>query len=226
MHVTDANLGAANLLRNKNDQILRERQRAANVAEGLGGAIVDLKEAFDALSQRNEELENLISSLVDKGVASEALAPIHALKASALQKRADEEYWTIAQKREANLRLAAEAEYDYRLKNDPSYRLNVAAESLMKAAQYSENGDMIRKIVMQMYATGKVRKPEEREKMIAERIAEMKASARYETPKSVLPVPSSIPPMKLEWQENSREEYETDSQIQYNPDPNTMCWVR
>jgi len=208
-----SNLGAANLLRNKNDQILRERQRAANVAEGLGGAIVNLKQAFDALSQRNEELESLLLGMTEQGVASEALGTIHVLKAKALQKKADDEYWTIAQKREANLKLAAEAEYDYRLKNDPSYRLNVAAESLLKAAEYSENGDTIRKIVGQMYATGKVRKVEEKDRMIAERIAEMKASARYETPKSVLPIPESIPPMRLEMDENNKEVYESDHQI-------------
>jgi len=226
MHVTDANLGAANLLRNKNDQILRERQRAANVADGLGNAIVDLKEAFDALSQRNEELEALILGMTEQGVASEALGTIHALKAAALQKKADEEFWTIAQKREANLKLAAEAEYDYRLKNDPSYRLTVAAESLMKAATHSENGDMIRKIVMQMYATGKVRKVEEKDKMIAERIEEMRANAQYETPKSVLPIPESVPPARLEMDENDKEEYETFSEISLNPDPLTRVWVK
>jgi len=221
-----SNLGAANLLKNKNDQIERARQRAANVAEGLGGAIVNLKQAFDALSQRNEELENLISSLVDKGVASEALGAIHGLKASYLQKQADDEYWTIAKKREANLRLAAEAEYDYRLKHDPSYRLNVAAESLMKAAKYSENGDMIRKIVGQMYATGKIKKQEEREKMIQQRIDEMQASARYETPKSVLPIPESIPPARLESDRDNEEEYETFSEIRMNSNPNLVVWVR
>jgi len=220
-----SNLGAANLLRNKNDQILRERQRAANVAEGLGGAIVDLKEAFDALSQRNQELEALILGMTEQGVASEALGTIHSLKAAALQKKADEEFWTNAQKREANLKLAAEAEYDYRLKNDPSYRLTVAAESLMKAAKHSENGDMIRKIVMQMYATGKVRKVEEKDKMITERVEEMRVSARYETPKSVLPIPESIPPAHLEMHENDREEYETFSQIKLNPSTNKACWV-
>jgi len=122
--------------------------------------------------------------------------------------------------------LAAEAEYDYRLKNDPSYRLTVAADSLMKAATYSENGDMIRKIVGQMYATGKIKKQEEREKMIEKRIEEMLASARYETPKSVVPVPESVPPMKLEFHENDEELYNTMSEVSINPDPLTKCWVR
>jgi len=153
--------------------------------------------------------------MTEQGVASEALGTIHVLKAKALQKQADEQFWKIAKKRETNLRLAAEAEYDYRLKNDPSYRLNVAAESLLKAAEYSENGDMIRKIVGQMYATGKVRKIEEKDRMIAERIAEMKASARYETPKSVLPVPESIPPMRLEKDENNQNVYDTAHEIAF-----------
>jgi len=226
MNITDANLGAANLLRNKNDQILRERQRAANVAEGLGGAIVDLKKAFDALSQRNEELEALLLGMTKQGVASEALGTIHVLKAKALQKKADNEYWTIAKKREANLKLAAEAEYDYRLKNDPSYRLNVAAESLLKAAEYSENGDMIRKVVGQMYATGKVRKVEEKDRMIAERIEEMRASARYETPKSVLPIPESIPPMHLEAHENDAETYETFSEVSFQQSEGNIAFVK
>jgi len=221
-----SNLGAANLLRNKNDQIERASQRAANVAEGLGGAIVNLKQAFDALSQRNGMLENLIADLVKDSVASEALHTIHALKAKALQKQADEQFWKIAKKREANLRLAAEAEYDYRLKYDPSYRLTVAAESLMKAAEHSENGDTIRKIVGQMYATGKIKNPEEREKMIAERVSEMQASARYETPKSVLPIPESIPPARLESDKDDKEEYETFSEIRLNPDPKAVGWVK
>jgi len=221
-----SNLGAANLLRNKNDQIERARRETRAVQDGLIESIGDLKSAFDALSQRNEELENLVAKLANNGPVAKALPAILALKASALQKQADEQFWKIAKKREANLRLAAEAEYDYRLINDPCYRLNVAAESLLKAAEYSENGDMIRKIVGQMFATGKIRKIENREEMIEKRIEEMKASARYETPKSVLPIPSSIPPMKLENLENNPEEYETASQIQYNPSPNTDCWVR
>jgi len=218
------NVGAANLLKNKNDQINRVREEAASVQSDLIGGIADLKHAFDALSRRNYRLETLIASMTEKGVASEALGTIHALKAEALQKQADDEYWTIDKRREANLKLAAEAEYDYRLKSDPSYRLNVAAEALMKAAEHSENGDMIRKTVAQMYATGKVRKPEEREKLIEERITQMRVTAFYKDPKDTLPMPNSILPAHLESDEQDKNEYDTFSEVKLNA--TKPAWVR
>jgi len=218
------NLGAANLLNNKNDQIRRERARSSRVNSELQDTVSDLQSAFNALSRRNDRLEALIASMTDKGVASEALGTIHTLKAEALQKRAQKEVWGIEKRRAANLKLAAEAEYDYRLKNDPSYRLNVADEALMKAAEYSENGDMIRKTVAQMYATGKVRQPAERDNLIKERIVEMRVTARYESNKDTVPMPNSILPAKLESDEPNQKEYDTFSQVRLNK--TNSVWVR
>jgi len=234
---------AASLLGYKNNQILRERNKLAhandvahswkNRAEELQdelnhahGELNHLSSRFNHLSSRNARLEGLIKSMADKGVASNALGTVHTLKAEALQKEANENDWSIEARREANLKLAAEAEYDYRLKNDPSYRLNTCADALMKIATYSESADAIRKTVGQMYATGKVRKDDEKVRLIAERVAEMAAVARYEDNEATIPLVESVPPMKLENLENDRDEYETASQISWNPTTNTPVWIK
>jgi len=238
--VDDYNVGS--LLGYKNNQILRERNKLAhandvahswkNRAEELQdelnhahGELNHLSSRFNHLSSRNARLEGLIKSMVGKGVASNALATIHALKAEALQKEADENDWSIEARREANLKLAAESEYDYRLKNDPSYRLNTCATALMKISNYAESGDAIRKAVSQMFATGKVRKDDEKVRLVNERVAEMAAVARYEDNEATVPSPESIPPAKLESDENDKDEYESFSQVSLN-DSTTACWIR
>jgi len=193
--------GAANLINNKNDKIHKEFNRAerwAKHARGLQDDLDNLSSRFNALSSRNDRLESLIRGMTNQGVASEALATIHALKAEALQKQADQEDWSKERRREANLKLFAEAEYDYRLKNDPTYRLNTCATALMSIATYSDNADAIRKVVGQMSATGKVRKGEEKDRLIAERIESMKAIVKYPHELATIPTQESLPVMDLE----------------------------
>jgi len=201
MNQSSTALGAANLIRNKNDQVNHQYGRAERWrehAEGLQSELDNLSARFDALSSRNGRLEFLIKSMTGEGVASNALGTIHTLKAEALQKQADEEMWSVKKRREANLKLAAEAEYDYRLSADPSYRLNACADALMKIATYSDNADAIRKTVTQMYATGKVRKDSEKVRLIKERMIDMAASARYENDRATVPLQESLLPMNLE----------------------------
>jgi len=193
--------GAANLINNKNDKIQKEFNRAegwAKHARGLQDDLDNLSSRFNALSSRNDRLESLLRGMTSQGVASDALGAIHTLKAEALQKQADQECWSKERRREANLRLAAEAEYDYRLKNDPSYRLNTCATALMSIATYSDNADAIRKVVGQMFATGKVRKDEEKDRIVAERVEEMRAVVKYPHELATIPTQESLPGMDLE----------------------------
>jgi len=239
--VDDYNVGS--LLGYKNNQILRERNKLAhandvahswkNRAEELQdelnhahGELNHLSSRFNHLSSRNDRLEGLIKSMAEEGVASNALITIHTLKAEALQKEADENDWSIEARREANLKLAAEAEYDYRLKNDPSYRMNTCADSLMKIAGYSDSTDSIRKIVGQLYATGKVRKDDEKVRLIAERVAEMAKVAQYANDKDTVPTVASIPPARLENLENDKKAYDSFSEVSVNPAQNTVVWIQ
>ena len=220
MNSTQATMIGTEIIKGKNRQVQQQYDRAEKWrehAEGLQDELNALSNKFEYLSSRNERLETLIASMTKKGVASEALGTIHTLKAEALQKQAFEEEWTVEQRREANLKLAAEAEYDYRLKNDPSYRLNTAAEALQRIAKYSDCADQIRNTVSKMFASGKVRKLEEKDRMIVERVAEMKMTARYETEHKTVPLPDSIPPARLEIDEKNKEEYDTFSEIASEP---------
>ncbi|MDQ6968217.1 MAG: hypothetical protein Q9M14_05995, partial [Mariprofundaceae bacterium] len=141
-------------------------------------------------------------------------------------KQAEEESWTISKRRVENLKLAAEAEYDYRLKNDPSYRLNKAADALMAIAKYSESGDQIRKVVSQMYATGKIRKVEQKTTMIRERVEDMLKTVKYDDDWDTVPNPKSISPAKLEIVLDYPEEYETENQFTIYPKKNNPAWVK
>jgi len=230
---------AASLLGYKNNQILRERNKLAhandvahswkNRAEELQdelnhahGELNHLSSRFNHLSSRNDRLEWLIKSMTGKGVASNALGTIHTLKAEALQKEADENDWSVEARREANLKLAAEAEYDYRLKNDPSHRLNTCADALMKIATYSESADAIRKAVSQMYATGKVRKDSEKDTLVADRAAEMAAVAIYEDDNATVPLQESLLPMELESFKEAKPEPKFISSL----DSNDLGWIQ
>jgi len=102
MSPSNTALGAANMIRNKNDQIGHQHGRAERWrehAEGLQSELDNLSARFDALSSWNGRLEILIKSMTGKGVASNALGTIHTLKAEALQKQADEEKWTTDERR-------------------------------------------------------------------------------------------------------------------------------
>jgi len=149
------------------------------------------------------------------------LGTIHALKSESLQKQADEEDWSTEHRREANLKLFAEAEYDYRLKNDPSYRLNTCAAALMSIATYSDNADAIRKVVGQMFATGKVRKDEEKDRLVAERVESMKAVVKYPHELATIPLQETLPPIHLEMHENDKEIYDTTRSI----DSTDLGWI-
>jgi len=85
--------------------------------------------------------------------------------------------------------------------------LNTAADALMKIASYSEQGDQIRKMVAQMYATGKIRDEEEKDRLITERVAELKTMVKYANDLDTVPTQESIPPMRLEANENDPSKY-------------------
>ncbi|TLS77933.1 hypothetical protein FE236_02200 [Mariprofundus erugo] len=239
MNPADALRSGAIVAEGKNKKL----RQAADAIESLGNGIVGLAEAkaawedaalslraaydelneehiklsdqFQRLSARNAEIEQYLKYMVEDGVAIQALGNIHVLKAKSLQRTADEEGWSIEQRREANILLIAEAEYDYRIKNDPSYRLNAAAENLMKIADYADNGDAIREAVGKMYQTGKARFDETREQLIADRVAEITENAIYETDASTVPTKESVPPMRLEMFENDRETFDSANALSF-----------
>jgi len=183
-------------------QALSDKEAWKSYAKEKETELANLKEEYDKLSnkhirmsQRYETLNTMLGWL-NEGPSVTAIAAIHQMKARQMQWMANENYWGTDKRREENIRLMAEAEYDYHVLADPVYRLNNAAESLMKIADYAESeqaAEKINSLVMKMKNTGSARTEEHRENFLNARIKELTENVRYENEDSCTPVIDSIP---------------------------------
>ena len=155
---------------------------------------VKLQNEHNKMSNEYAEINGLVGVL-NRGASVKAIASIHILKKQQLQFKADEEFWGVEKRREANIKLMAEAEYDYHVLADPSYRLNSASKALYKIAENS--GDMeaekIKAIARKMTNTGGIREDAHRADFLAKRIQELRDNVRYVNDWGVEPIYDSIP---------------------------------
>ena len=178
---------------------------AYDVARSWKARAEDLERKYKKLSDKHIKLSNEYAEInglvgvLNRDASVEAIASIHILKKKQLQFKADEEFWGKEQRREANIKLMAEAEYDYHVLADPSYRLNSASKALYKIAENS--GDMeaekIKAIARKMTNTGGIREDAHRADFLAKRIQELRDNVRYVNDWGVEPIYDSIPPCNL-----------------------------
>jgi len=203
----------------------REWEQNANEWEEYSN---DLKRQIDKLSAQNIQLKKISDkyqdiegflATIEVNPSVEAVDVIHGLKAKTLKHKSIEQHWNISKIKEENLKLIAEAEYDYHVLADPSYRLSNAANALLKIAENADTdiqSDKIKAFVMKMIQTGKIRDDDHREKFIKERFEQLKDSVKYESPLDFVPIIDSIPISNLE--ETKEQDYDNWKVIEDNND--------
>jgi len=190
-----ANKGAVRSAQeNRDEWIVYARKKETELAN-LKSEYDKLSDKHIRMSQKYETLNTMLGWLND-GPSVTAIAAIHQMKAKQMQYIASEKHWCTEKRREENIRLMAEAEYDYHVLADPVYRLNNAAESLMKIADYAESeqaAEKINSLVMKMKNTGSARTEEHREKFLNDRVKELTQYVKYKNDNSCTPIIDSIP---------------------------------
>ena len=185
-----------------------EWEQHANGLEKQLNKVLSEKAKLQRIANKYHDIEGLLYELEgDPTVYS--MNVIHGLKARALKHKSIEQHWGISRIREENLKLIAEAEYDYHVLADPVYRLSNAAEELIRIAKNNPSSirpDEILSIASKLTQTSGIRKDEHREEFIKERIDQLKASVRYEHPLDFVPIIDSIPLSNLE--ETKEQDYD------------------
>jgi len=170
--------------------------------------VLSEKAKLQRIANKYHAIEGLLLSIETKP-SVKSVATIHALKARTLKHRSIEQHWSISKIKDENLRLIAEAEYDYHLLADPVYRLSTSAgliSDFIGDQDLNRHRNEIEQIVSKLTQTSGIRKDEHREEFIKERIDQLKASVRYEHPLDFVPIIDSIPLSNLE--ETKEQDYD------------------
>jgi len=197
------NLSNARLFGNRVDSMRENRDLWMEHAKKKESQLEQLQREYQALSdkhvrlsQRYETLDTMLGWLQD-GPSVEAISAIHKIKATHLNWMANDKAWMPARRREENIKLMAEAEYDYHVLADPSYRLKNASIAFSKIADYAEDpqtSEKIKNLVRKMEKTSTAREDDHREKFLEARIKQLTESIQWEDSYSCIPVIDSIPP--------------------------------
>ncbi len=190
-----ANKGAVRSALNNRDEWMEHAHKLESQLGQLKRDYQRLSDKHVRISGRYEWLETM-GGYVGEKPSVKAIGPIHVIKAQQLTWKARDEGWDTQRIREENIRLMAEAEYDYHVLADPIYRLHNASETLLKMADNAEDehqSEKINALVMKMKQTGGAREDDHREKFLNDRVEKLTESIRYEDDYSVEPIIDSIP---------------------------------
>jgi len=193
--------GLASAFGNRVDRMADNRDEWKRYAEEKERELNQSKAEYQKLSAKYKRFEVLDTMLgwLNEGPSVSCISAVHQMKARQMQYKADDCFWTTEKRREENLRLMAEAEYDYHVIADPVYRLMSASELLLKISGYADSQEMseeINALVVKMQATGGVREESHRNEFIENRINELRQTVRYENDYTCTPIVDSIPEAK------------------------------